>query len=131
MCDGDSECGNVEGGLREPCLGADRSERREGGEIASRGVDPERLRRELAAAGLKNIRVETIAEATQFESGNALWDWIVSSNPIVECVLSPLNLTKDETEVVKQALEEMVSDHAGSNGAARLTNPINIGIGTK
>lgn len=94
-------------------------------------ADPERLRRELAAAGLKNVRVETIGEATEFESGNALWDWIVSSNPIVECVLSPLNLTKDETEVVKQALEEMVRDRAGSNGAARLTNPINIGIGTK
>jgi ubiquinone/menaquinone biosynthesis C-methylase UbiE len=94
-------------------------------------ADPERLRREFVAAGLKNIRVETIAEATEFESGNVLWDWIVSSNPIVDCVLSPLNLTKEETEVVKRALEEMVRDRARSNGAARLTNPINIGIGTK
>ena len=93
--------------------------------------DPERLRREFAAVGLKNIRVETIVEATEFESGEALWDWIVSSNPIVEYVLSPLNLTKNEAEVVKRALEEMVRDRAGSNGAARLTNPVNIGIGTK
>jgi len=94
-------------------------------------ADPERLRREFAAAGLKNIRIETIAEATEFASGHALWDWIVSSNPIVECVLSPLNLTNDETEVVKQALEKMVRDRAGSSGAARLVNPVNIGIGTK
>jgi SAM-dependent methyltransferase len=94
-------------------------------------ADPERLGREFAAAGLKNIRVETIVEATEFESGDALWDWIVSSNPIVECVLSPLNLTKNEVEVVKRALEEMVRDRAGRNGAARLTNPVNIGIGTK
>jgi ubiquinone/menaquinone biosynthesis C-methylase UbiE len=94
-------------------------------------ADPRRLRNEFAAAGLKDIRVETVTEATEFESGNALWDWILSSNPIVECVLSPLTLTKDETEVVKQALDTMVRDRAGSNGAAKLTNPINIGIGTK
>ena len=94
-------------------------------------ADPKRLRGELVAAGLKDVRVETVTEATEFESGNALWDWILSSNPIVECVLSPLTLTKGETDMVKQALETMVRDRAGSNGAAKLTNPINIGIGTK
>ena len=94
-------------------------------------ADPKRLGSEFAAAGLKNVRVETVAEDTEFESGRALWDWIWSSNPLVECVLSPLSLTKEETEVVKQALETMVRDRAGSRGAARLTNPINIGIGTK
>lgn len=94
-------------------------------------ADPQRLRSEFAAAGLNNVRVETVTEATEFKSGTALWDWILSSNPIVECVLSPLSLTKDETEVVKRALETMVRDRAGSSGAARLTNPINIGIGTK
>lgn len=94
-------------------------------------ADPERLRREFAAAGFRNIRVETIAEATEFESGNALWDWIVSSNPIVECILSPLNLTTHETEVVKHALDEMIRDRAGRDGVARLTNPVNIGIGAK
>jgi len=92
---------------------------------------PRRLHSEFAAAGLKDVRVETVTEATEFESGNALWDWILSSNPIVECVLGPLTLTNDETEVVKQALETMVRDRAGSAGAAKLINPINIGIGTK
>lgn len=94
-------------------------------------ADPKRLRSEFAAAGLKDVRVETVTEATEFESGKALWDWIVSSNPIVECVLGALTLTKDETEAVTQALDTMVRDRAGSNGAATLTNPINIGIGTK
>jgi SAM-dependent methyltransferase len=94
-------------------------------------ADPRRLRSEFAAAGLKDIRVETVTEATEFESGDVLWDWILSSNPIVECVLSPLTLTKDETEVVKHALAAMVRDRAGSDSAARLTNPVNIGIGTK
>ena len=94
-------------------------------------ADPERLRGEFAAAGLSNIRVETVIETTEFESGNDLWDWIVSSNPIVECLLNPLNLTTDETQLVKQALETMVRDRAGRNNIARLANPVNIGIGTK
>jgi ubiquinone/menaquinone biosynthesis C-methylase UbiE len=94
-------------------------------------ADPERLRREFSAAGLRNIRVETIVESTEFGSGNALWDWIVSSNPIVDCVLSPLKLTNRETDVIRQALETMVRDRASGNPAATLTNPINIGIGTK
>jgi ubiquinone/menaquinone biosynthesis C-methylase UbiE len=94
-------------------------------------ADRERLRSEFATAGLRNIRVETIAESTEFASGNALWDWIVSSNPIVDCVLSPLKLTHDETDVVRQTLESMVRDRASGNRAATLTNPINIGIGTK
>jgi ubiquinone/menaquinone biosynthesis C-methylase UbiE len=94
-------------------------------------ADPERLRTELAAAGLHEIEVETIIETTEFGSGNALWDWIVSSNPIVDRVLSPLTLTKDETDAVKQALEKMVRVRAAGSRAATLTNPVNIGIGRK
>jgi ubiquinone/menaquinone biosynthesis C-methylase UbiE len=93
--------------------------------------DHERLRREFAAAGLTNIRVETIVETTEFASGNALWDWIVSSNPIVECLLSPLKLTNDETRAVRHTLETMVRDRASGDHAASLRNPINIGIGIK
>jgi pimeloyl-ACP methyl ester carboxylesterase/ubiquinone/menaquinone biosynthesis C-methylase UbiE len=94
-------------------------------------ADPERLRGEFAGAGLKDIRIETITETTEFRSGNELWDWVVWSNPIVEGVLTSLNLTNDETGVVKQALETTVRGRAGTSGAAKLTNPINIGIGTK
>jgi SAM-dependent methyltransferase len=94
-------------------------------------ADPERLRSEFAGAGLKDIRVETIVETTEFGSGNALWDWIVASNPIVNCVLSPLKLTNEETGMVRRALETKVRDRASSNRAAKLRNPINIGIGTK
>ncbi|WP_353019768.1 methyltransferase domain-containing protein [Mesorhizobium sp. M1403] len=36
--------------------------------------DPERLRRELAAAGLHEISVETIIESTDFKMGEELWD---------------------------------------------------------
>jgi Methylase involved in ubiquinone/menaquinone biosynthesis len=93
--------------------------------------DPERLRNEFAAAGLRNIKVETINETTEFRTGQELWDWLVWSNPIVEMVLGSLHLTNDERGVVRQALEKMVRDRAGGSGVARLTNPINIGVGTK
>jgi ubiquinone/menaquinone biosynthesis C-methylase UbiE len=94
-------------------------------------ADPERLRAEFASAGLKDVTVETIIETTEFGDGHALWDWIVSSNPIVDRVLGPLQLTTRETGSVKQALEKMVRDRAAGTGTARLTNPVNIGIGKK
>lgn len=94
-------------------------------------ADPERMRTELVGAGLNDVVVETIVETTEFDNANALWDWIVSSNPIVDCVLSPLKLTNRETGGVKQALEEMVRDRAAGSRTAKLTNPVNIAIGKK
>jgi hypothetical protein len=46
-------------------------------------------------------------------------------------VLGELNLTKDQIGVVKKDLERQVRERAGGSGPAVLTNPINIGIGTK
>jgi ubiquinone/menaquinone biosynthesis C-methylase UbiE len=94
-------------------------------------ADPKRLRKELAAAGLKDIKVETITETTEFRTGNELWDWIVSSNPIAEMILGMLNVTNDERGVIQQALEKMVRARAAGSSGAKLTNPVNIGIGTK
>jgi ubiquinone/menaquinone biosynthesis C-methylase UbiE len=93
--------------------------------------NPERLRKELSAAGLTDVKVETITETTEFRSGKELWEWLVSSNPIVEMVLGSLKLTGGERDVIQQALDRLVRERAGSGDAAKLTNPINIGIGTK
>jgi pimeloyl-ACP methyl ester carboxylesterase/ubiquinone/menaquinone biosynthesis C-methylase UbiE len=94
-------------------------------------ADPERMRTEFAGAGLKDIKIDTITETTEFRSGGELWDWVVWSNPIAEHMLSSLKLTNDEIGVVKQALETRIRRRAGSGGAAQLTTRINIGIGTK
>lgn len=93
--------------------------------------NPERLHRELAAAGLTEIRIDTVTETTEFESGEHLWDWLIWSNPIVDTVLEELNLTSVEQAAIRQALEELVRERAGGSGRAALTNPINIGTGTK
>ncbi len=93
--------------------------------------DPEKLRLELGKAGLKDIRVETITERLEFQSGQHLWDWLTNSNPIVGIVLAELSLTNEQGAVVRQALDDMVSKRSGGSGPAVLTNPINIGTGTK
>ena len=92
--------------------------------------DPQRLRAELAAAGLRDVQVETIQESTTFRSGRELWEWIVWSNPIVESILSELKLRDDERARIENAIGELVRERAGNGDAAVLTNPINIGVGT-
>ncbi|MDQ3750709.1 MAG: methyltransferase domain-containing protein [Acidobacteriota bacterium] len=93
--------------------------------------DPERLRRELTNAGLKDVKVETITETTEYASSKDLWDWIVWSNPIVEMVLGHLDLTSEKLGTVQKTLDKMVSERTGGRGPVKLTAPINIGIGTK
>ena len=93
--------------------------------------DPDRLRKELSTVGLRDVSVKTVIEATEFRTGRDLWDWLVWSNPIVEAVLSSLDLTTDEREAIQGALENMVRERAGGSGAAKLTNPVNIGVGTR
>lgn len=95
-------------------------------------ADPDRLQNELSAAGLKDVRVETITETTEHKTGKDLWEWLVWSNPIVERVLGDmLNLTNDERSVIQQTLDKMVRERAGGGDAAKLTNPVNLGLGTK
>lgn len=94
-------------------------------------ADPARLRMELAAAGLRDIALETIKESTEFRSGKDLWEWIVWSNPIVESVLGSLNVANSERGLIQRALEKRVVERAAESGIARLTDPVNIGIGTK
>jgi ubiquinone/menaquinone biosynthesis C-methylase UbiE len=92
---------------------------------------PDRLRQELAKAGLKDIRVETITEQLKFLSGAQLWDWLVNSNPIAEMVLGGLDLATEERGAIREELSRLVRERAGGDSPAVLTNPVNIGIGTK
>lgn len=93
--------------------------------------DPERLRQELANAGLKDVRMETTTEELEFRSGRQLWDWLLNSNPIPEKILQELKLTDEQEAAVRQALDVMVRERAGERGRAVLTNPVNIGVATK
>jgi hypothetical protein len=93
--------------------------------------DPARLRKEFGAAGLKAIDVETITETLEFATGQHLWNWLVWSNPICEAVLGSLNLTAEERRAIEQRLDQMVRERANGHTVAKLTNPINVGVGMK
>lgn len=93
--------------------------------------DPNRLRREMTNAGLKEVHVETITESLRFDSGKDLWNWLVNSNPVAEHVLSEAKLTPADRAGVERALGQMVRERARGGGKAVLTNPIHIGIGRK
>jgi ubiquinone/menaquinone biosynthesis C-methylase UbiE len=95
-------------------------------------ADPDRMRKELTAAGLKDVTCETITETTEFKGGKDVWEWIYWSNPIVDMVLSGmLGLTNDEKGTVQQTIDRLFRQRAGASGVVKLSNPVNIGIGTK
>jgi SAM-dependent methyltransferase len=85
--------------------------------------DPERLRHELAIAGLDAVEVETITEQTHFDSGEHLWDWLLHSNPIVGEILGELELTGEQAVAVREA--------AIGVGPTVLSAPVNVGIGAR
>jgi SAM-dependent methyltransferase len=93
--------------------------------------DPERLRRELATAGLGDVTVETVREPTRYRSGAHLWDWIIHSNPIAAAILAELELTAEGTAAVRETLDALVRERAGDDGDTVLTAPVNIGVGTR
>ncbi len=95
-------------------------------------ADPEKLKSDMTAAGLKNVTVETITESTEFKSGKEVWDWIYNSNPIVDMILSGmLGVSDAEKVTIQQTIDKMFKEQAGPDGTMKLSNPINIGIGTK
>ena len=91
--------------------------------------DPDVLRRRLTDAGLKAVRVERTAERPTFGSGQEMWDWVLYGNPIPGMLVA--DLSEDQRARLRQVLAGMLRERAGANGRAALTNPVNIGIGTK
>jgi ubiquinone/menaquinone biosynthesis C-methylase UbiE len=92
-------------------------------------ADSELLRRALSRAGLKDIRVETVVQQMEFHSGKHMWDWVVNSNPLAAMLVA--DLTGQQKAAVQEALDGMLRERSGGNGAAILTDPNHIGIGTK
>jgi ubiquinone/menaquinone biosynthesis C-methylase UbiE len=93
--------------------------------------DPEVLARRLTDAGLKDVRVERTAERPTFASGQEMWDWVVYGNPIPGMVIADLELTEHQQASVRQVLDGMLRERAGSDRRATLTNAVSVGIGTR
>src|SRR5690606_13551374 len=101
----------------------------DGPPLPFQAADPEKLGHELASAGLEDVHVETTTWKMNFHSAAHLWDVLTSSNPIGAMLVA--DLTQEQRDAVRQNLEDMLRERAGGNGPALLTNPINVGFGTK
>jgi ubiquinone/menaquinone biosynthesis C-methylase UbiE len=92
-------------------------------------ADPEVMSRRLTDAGLRNVRIEAGAEILEFSSGLEMWDWCFGSNPVAGMLVA--DLSEEQRATVRDVLDGMLRERSGGNGAAVLTAPVNIGIGTK
>jgi hypothetical protein len=92
-------------------------------------ADPDVLRRRLSDAGLKDARVERTVERPAFRSGQEMWDWVLYGNPIPSMLVA--DLTEERRARVREVLDGMLRERAGTNGLAVLANAVNIGIGSK
>lgn len=92
-------------------------------------ADPDKLRRELSDAGLKDVSIEAATEKLEFETGKQMWDWVVNSNPVVRMIIA--DLPRDKEPVVQQSLDAQLRKRSGGSGPAVLTSLVHIAIGTK
>ena len=77
-------------------------------------ADPEVLRRRLADAGLRDVRVERRAERPAFGSGQEMWDWVLYGNPIPGMLVA--DLTEEQQARLRQILDGMLRERSGGNG---------------
>jgi ubiquinone/menaquinone biosynthesis C-methylase UbiE len=93
-------------------------------------ADPEVLRQRLTDAGLTDVTIDTSnQEQVSVRTGQQLWDWTLGGNPIPSMLIA--DLTDRQRNDIIQVLDGMVRERSGGNGAAVLTAPLNIGVGTK
>lgn len=68
-------------------------------------------------------------ERIELHSGQELWDWCLSGNPIPGMLVA--DLRGEQKAAMIRSLDVMLRDRADAAGVATLTAPLNIGIGTK
>ena len=94
-------------------------------------ADPEVLQARLKEAGLTQVQVHSVVEELEFESGHALWNWILHGNPIVGHILSALEVSDMEKNSLISLIDDKLTEKKNTTGAATLKNMINIGHGMK
>lgn len=91
--------------------------------------DPGVLRERMETAGLRNVRVAPTVERLEFASGDELWDWVTSTNPIATGMVE--DLTKEQRRAVRQELDALLEERSGGEGPALLECAVHVGVGTK
>lgn len=92
--------------------------------------DPAAMKQRLEDAGLRQVSVDTShQERLELRSGQELWDWCVSGNPIPGALVG--DLTDEQRASMVAHIDRSLAERAGANGVAVLTAPLNIGVGIK
>ncbi|HUF29180.1 MAG TPA: alpha/beta fold hydrolase [Gemmatimonadaceae bacterium] len=93
-------------------------------------ANPDVLKERLEDAGLRQVKVHTAhKERLELRSGQELWDWCVSGNPIPGMLVADLN--SEQRTAMVQHLDRRLAERPKRRGVAVLTAPLNIGVGTK
>jgi SAM-dependent methyltransferase len=92
-------------------------------------ADPGVLRGRLEDAGLAEVTVEQDVEPLEFASGQQMWDWLLSSNPIPGALTA--DLADEQRAQIREVLERMLRERGGGRLPATVTAGLNIATGTK
>ncbi|MDP8929098.1 MAG: methyltransferase domain-containing protein [Actinomycetota bacterium] len=92
-------------------------------------ADPQKLRQELAEAGLTDVRVDTVTWSMKLQSAAHLWDFVTTGSPIGAGLVA--DLTPEQATGVRQVLDGMLRERSGGSPTAVLNTEMNIGLGTK
>ncbi|MBW1598558.1 class I SAM-dependent methyltransferase [Streptomyces sp. JJ38] len=92
-------------------------------------ADPERMRQELSDSGLRDVRVETVDWTMEIGSPEHLWEIVASGHPIGAMMAA--SVLREHRRAVRHELAARLRERAGGDGPALLTNPMNVGIGTR
>jgi ubiquinone/menaquinone biosynthesis C-methylase UbiE len=92
-------------------------------------ADPGQFSRELAEAGLTDVRVATTTWEMACRSADHLWNAGTASNPAAEGLAG--RLTPEQQTEVKLIIDGMLRERSGGVSEAVLTNEMNIGRGRK
>lgn len=92
-------------------------------------ADPEKMRRALASAGLRDVRVDAVDWAVQHPSAAHAFDMVANGHPIGKGIVE--SLTPTQRNDAESALDRLLRERANDDGGAVLHTQMNVGIGTK
>lgn len=91
-------------------------------------ADADKLRQVFLDAGLMDVHIEPSIERFEVASGQDLWDWVLGSNPIPGMLIA--DLSQEQRDQAKAALDDLVRRKAGPYGAAVIDSNVHIATGT-
>jgi ubiquinone/menaquinone biosynthesis C-methylase UbiE len=90
-------------------------------------ADADVLGDRMAGAGLSGVEIETIDVTMAFTTGDELWDWVTSSNPVGRALVA--GLSDEQGHEVRRVLDGMLRERA-TEGDGLLHNPVHVAVGT-